>query len=164
MVYCAAMMKDEAAGGAKAGYLLVEITALYLKRLEEIFNFPSTAFPLLKGVFRDEGAVFMPQAAFESADLKTLDLLAQISDVRVVPLLPKGLSSIYEHQRRGRGYQCEIEALPPRHGRKLFSWRAVPLGLTGFGDTPGYRSQAALLDRGSIQSLSEMIGSLLNRI
>jgi hypothetical protein len=164
MVYCAAMMKEEVSGVARAGYLVVEITALYLKNLEEIFKFPSFAMPVVKGVFRDEGAVFLRRNTLEGIGRATMELLCSIQDLRVVPDLPGELKLLVRQERDRHSFQCTIEALAPKHGRKMFSWRAVPAGLFGFGDAPGLRSEAAILDRGAIQPLSEMIGSLLGKI
>jgi hypothetical protein len=164
MVYCAAMMKEEVSGVARAGYLIVEITALYLKNLEEIFKFPSFAMPVVKGVFRDEGAVFFRQPTLEGIGRATLELLGSIPDLRVVPDLPGELKLLVRQERERHSFQCSIEALAPKHGRKMFSWRAVPTGLFGVNDRPGYRSEPAFLDKGAIEPLSEMIGSLLGKI
>ena len=164
MVYCAAMMKEDGPKGGVAGYLVVEITALYLKNLEEIFKVPSTSLPLVKSVYRDQGAVFLGPLVWKGIGRKGMDLLESIPDVKVVPDLPGELLKAMSAERRRGAFQCIVEALPPRHGRKLFSWRAVPAGLSGFEDAPGFRSEPAVLDKGAIHSLSEMIGTLLGGI
>jgi hypothetical protein len=161
MVYCAAMMKEDGPKGAKAGYLVVEITAFYLKNLEEVFKFPTYALPLTQGVFRDDGAVFLPQAALESVGMRSVELLGSIADLRVVPELPGELKRVVEQERGRRAYQCAVVALAPTHGRKLFFWRAVP---SGYGGSTRYRSETAWLDRGAVNSLSEVISGLLGRI
>jgi hypothetical protein len=164
MVYCAAMMKEEGTGGMVAGCLVVEITALYLKNLEEMFKFPSFAMPVVKGVFRDEGAVFLRQITLEGIGKSIVEFIGSIPGLRVVPDLPRELKRQIRLETDHSCFRCTIEALAPKHGRKLFCWRVVPAGLRGFDATPGYRSEAAILDKGAIHPLSEMVGSLLGQI